>query len=189
MNRMATDEDLVTRSRGGDREAFDDLVRRYRKQIYRIAYRITGDHTEADDLAQETFCRAFAALETFRGDASVKTWLFRIVSNLSLNVVRSARVVRHEDISPETLAERGEATTVQIPVALDRLLDHERSCRLNRAIELLPVKQKMTLILRVFEGLPYREIAQIMECSPGTSKANFFHAVSSLRRRMTQIPC
>lgn len=183
-----TDEELVRRCRKGDREAFDGLILRYRKEIYRIAYRITGDPEEADDLAQETFCRAFTGLEQFRGDSSVRTWLYRIVSNLSLNVVRSARTTKREFTSPEALAERGDAAVVQGPVALEGLLERERRRRVREAIGSLPPKQRMTLILKAFEGLPYGEIAQIMRCSPGTSKANFFHAVTALRKAIKEDP-
>src|SRR5262249_54734561 len=159
-------------------------VLRYRRDIYRIAYRITGDHAEADDLAQETFCRAYTALGEFRGDASLKTWLCRIVSNLSLNVVQSARLTRRDGTTVEDLAQAGEAATVVAPVGADHLMSEERHRRLRRAIEALPRKQKSTLILRVFEGLQYKEIARLMGCSTGTAKANFFHAVAFLKREM-----
>jgi len=179
---VPTDDELVALSRSGKREAFDLLVRRYRKEIYRVARRITGDHGEADDLAQETFCRAWQSLATFRGDASCRTWLYRIATNLSLNVVQSARVSRREERTPEMLAEAGVGAS---PAAgVERLMTMERNQRLTRAIEGLPPRQKATLILRAFEAMPYSEIARVMECSPGTAKANFFHAVSALKKNM-----
>lgn len=177
---IPTDDDLVRRSRGGDRSAFDMIVTRYRREVYRIARRLTGDHGEADDLAQETFCRAWQAIPGFRGDASCRTWLMRIVTNLSLNVIQSARVARREAHTPEALAERGHGAIR--PVGADRMIERERNERLREAIDTLPPKQKATLILRTFEGMRYAEIARVLECSPGTAKANFFHAVSALRR-------
>jgi len=182
-----TDEELVSRIRAGDGGAFDSLVLRYRKEIYRIAYRMTGDHAEADDLAQETFCRAFTGLAEFRGESSVRTWLFRIVSNLSLNVVQSARVARRDAVTIETLAQAGRPATVQEPAGFERLVARQHVERLRLAIATLPRKQRTTLILRAFEGLQYKEIARAMGCSIGTAKANFFHAISSLRRELKDI--
>ncbi len=178
-----TDEELVRRFRGGDEGAFDQIVLRHRKDIYRVAYRITGDHAEADDLAQETFCRAYGSLREFRGEASLRTWLCRIVANLSLNVVCSARVAWRDRTTVEELAESGRGGTTP-PAAPEALMRRERDARLKIAIEALPRKQRSTLLLRAFEGLPYGEIAQIMGCSVGTAKANFFHAVAFLRRRL-----
>lgn len=184
---LPTDDELVGRFRQGDQEAFDLIVLRYRKEIYRIAYRITGNHGEADDLAQETFCRAWLALHEFRGDSTLKTWLCRIVSNLSLNVVQSARVTRWDPKAIETLDQAGDAATRQSPVGLDDLVRRERNKRVRRAIETLPRRQKMTLILRAFEGLQYKEIAKAMGCTTGTAKANFFHAVACLKRELKEL--
>ena len=188
MNRQAeaipTDEQLIRRFREGDGSAFDQLVLRHRKDVYRVAYRITGDASEADDLSQETFCRAFTGLSGFRGDASFKTWLLRIVTNLSLNVVQSARLARRDATSVDTLADAGARATIQAPVGLDELLRRERDERLRACIASLPAKQRTTLILRSFEGLPYKEIAAAMGCTIGTAKANFFHAITFLRRRL-----
>ena len=181
------DDDLVRRFREGEEAAFHHLVLRYHREIYRIAYRITGDHAEADDLAQETFCRAYTALHEFRGESSLKTWLCRIVSHLSLNVVQSARIDRREATMVEDLAQAGDAATVQAPVGADDLIRKERNERLRQAIEALPRKQRSTLILRAFEGLRYQEIARVMGCSTGTAKANFFHAVLFLKRELKDI--
>ncbi len=181
------DEDLVRRFKTGDEAAFDEIVLRYRKEIYRIAYRITRDHAEADDLAQETFCRAYRALGEFRGDSSLKTWLCRIVSNLSLNVVQSSRVARREAVTVDDAALSARESMIHAPAAQEELERKERGERLRMAIKELPGKQRHTLILRAFEGLQYKEIARVMGCSIGTAKANFFHAVSSLRRELEGI--
>src|SRR5262245_55256323 len=88
---------LVARFRRGDREAFAGIVARYRRDIYRLSYRMTGNHQDADDVAQETFLRAYRALPRFRGDSALKTWLFRIALNLSINVGRSRASRRVEE--------------------------------------------------------------------------------------------
>jgi RNA polymerase sigma-70 factor, ECF subfamily len=182
-----SDEEIVRRFLHGETAAFDHLVLKYRKEIYRIAYRITGNHGEADDLAQETFCRAYEGLRGFRGEASLKTWLCRIVSNLSLNEARSARVAKRDDATVEELAESGDEATLQAPIGADGLVQREREERLRQAIGELPRRQRVTLILRAFEGLPYKEIATVMDCTTGTAKANFFHAVASLRRALKDL--
>lgn len=183
---LSCDEELVRQFQSGRKEAFDTLVLRYQKDVYRIAWRFTGDHAEADDLAQETFCRAFSALGQFRGESSLRTWLLRIVSNLSLNVVQSARITRRDGTTLEDLSERGVAGTVSSPQGTAALVARERDDKLHEAIRRLPPRQRSTLILRVFEELPYREIATMMGCTTGTAKANFFHAVAALRRAMKE---
>jgi RNA polymerase sigma-70 factor (ECF subfamily) len=184
---LLTDGEVVRRFRLGDEAVFDHLVLRYQREIYRIAYRITADHAEADDLAQETFLRAYAGLREFRGESSLKTWLCRIVSNLSLNVVQSARVARRDGTQVEMLAQAGNPRMVLGPAGLDGLIRSEREERLRRAIEDLPRRQKMTLFLRAFEGLQYKEIARVMGCTTGTAKANFFHAMACLKRGLREI--
>src|SRR5262249_3474123 len=97
------DDRLIERFKGGDRDAFDRIVERYRRDVYRIAYRMTANHEDAGDVAQETFLRAHRALASFRGDASLKTWLFRIAMNLSINVGRSRAVRKTEERDLEIL--------------------------------------------------------------------------------------
>jgi RNA polymerase sigma-70 factor (ECF subfamily) len=175
------DAEILGRFREGDETAFDDLVRIYRKDVHRLARRLTRDATEADDLAQETFLRAYRALARFRGDASLRTWLMRIVTNLSLNLVQSARIVRRQEGDVE------DAAPVMPPQAESSMLDGERGARLRPAILALPPRQRATLMLRVAEGMKFKEIAEVMGCTTGTAKANFFHAVASLREALKDL--
>src|SRR5258706_16435420 len=141
------DAEILGRFRNGDETAFDDLVRSYQKDVHRLARRLTRDAAEADDLSQETFLRAYRALDEFRGDSSLRTWLMRIVTNLSLNLVQSARIARRDDVEVEAAAP---------PVAAQgerALLDEERRARLLPAVQRLPPKQRATLMLRVEQGL------------------------------------
>jgi RNA polymerase sigma-70 factor (ECF subfamily) len=176
-----SDADLLARLRRGEAGAFDELVARHQRSVYGLAWRMTGSAPEADDVAQETFVRAWKALPGFRGEASLKTWLLRITANLSLNVVQSARVARRE---PGDVADRVLAVA---PDAERRLLDAERQARLGPAIQALPDRQRATLLLRVDGGMMFREIAEAMGCTIGTAKANFFHAVAALRRAMKDL--
>jgi RNA polymerase sigma-70 factor (ECF subfamily) len=174
-----SDETLIERWRAHEDDgAFTELVHLHQRDAYRLAYRIAGNHEDAHDLAQEAFVRVHRGLKSFRGESSFKTWLYRIVVNLSLNHVRKMRKERdgHVDID-------GVALPVA-PRALQAVLQEETRVRLEGAIEKLPEKQKKTLILKVFHELKYVEIAAVMSCSVGTAKANFFHAVQSLKREM-----
>jgi RNA polymerase sigma-70 factor (ECF subfamily) len=175
------DDEILRRLREGDDEAFDEIVRLYQGDVYRLAYRLTGNPAEADDVAQETFLRAYQALPGFRGEASLRTWVLRIASNLSLNVLQSARVARRD---PGHVAEKAPAVA---PAGERGLLDKERQARLGSAIEALPNRQRTTLLLRVDQGLMFKEIARMMGCSTGTAKANFFHAVAALKRALRDL--
>jgi RNA polymerase sigma-70 factor (ECF subfamily) len=175
------DARLIERFKGGDREAFDRIVGRYRRDVYRIAYRMTSNHEDADDVAQETFLRAYGALGSFRGDASLKTWLFRIAMNLSINVGRSRAGRRTEerdlDVLPDAKASEG-------PTGERRLLAGEEAARVRGAVASLPPRQKQVVLLRMYEELSFHEIAEVLECPIGTAKANFFHAMKNLRKAL-----
>src|SRR5262249_20103171 len=178
-----TDPDarLIERFKGGQREAFDRIVERYRRDVYRIAYRMTTNHEDADDVAQETFLRAYRALGSFRGDASLKTWLFRIAMNLSINVGRSRAGHRTEERDLEILPDTGGA---EGPAGERRLLRSEEAARVRGAVAALPPRQKQVVLLRMYEELSFQEIAEVLDCPIGTAKANFFHAMNNLRKAL-----
>jgi len=175
------DEVLVERFKRGDREAFDRIVARYRRDVYRISYRMAGNHQDADDVAQETFLRAFRALRGFRGDSALRTWLFRIALNLSVNAGRARTARRQEDRDVESMADEMPAGPSR---SESRLLEEERARRVRRAIEGLPPRQKQVIILRMYEELQFQEIAELIDCPVGTAKANFFHAMNNLRKAL-----
>jgi RNA polymerase sigma-70 factor (ECF subfamily) len=167
------DEELVQAFQAGDEAAFGVLVERHMKPTYALAYRLTGSHHDADDLAQEAFIRAHRGLGGFRGEARFATWLARIVINLSRNPRR-----RHLPLDnvPET-AEDG-------PGAEAQLATEESRRQVRRAVAGLPEKQRQTLILKVFAGLRYRDIAQLLGTTTGTAKANVFHALRNLAGKL-----
>src|SRR5438105_3403482 len=139
----ATDGDLVARSLAGDSAAFDALVERHQRNVYRVCYRFVGNHADASDLAQEVFLRAFRALQRFKGESSVGTWLYRIAVNVSLNRV-SAKAPPSEPID----ARQHVDTRSDTPT--DRLLRDERAARVRAAIAKLPRKQRASLVLRIY---------------------------------------
>jgi RNA polymerase sigma-70 factor (ECF subfamily) len=176
---MTVDEDteLLAAFRAGERAAFDALVRKYQRAIYYLALRYVKDGDDAKDVAQRAFVRAFEGLGGFRGGASFKTWLYRIVVNLSLNHLRD-----HARQQPGEIAE--DALTSDA-IGVGRLASGEDRRQLRAAIALLPPKQRLVLELRVFEELPFREVAAIADCSENAAKVNFHLAVKRLREHLS----
>lgn len=167
------DERAIRAFLGGDREAFNCLVGKYRSQVYRICFRFTGDHHDADDQAQEVFLRAFRGLPRFRGQAQFSTWLYRITVNTCLNW-RAGRKVHTEQLLDNL--------TDPAPGQIERLSREQRALAVRKAIAKLPAKQRMTLVLRAFHDLSHREIAEVMESPVGTVKANFYFALQNLKK-------
>jgi RNA polymerase sigma-70 factor (ECF subfamily) len=176
---MLTDKELLERFKAGDAGAFEALVERYKREVYGLAYRYTGTHADAHDLSQEAFLRLYRGALRFRGESSFRTWLYRIVMNLGLNHVerqgrRRKRQVALEDAAPLSTLSHA-----------DERVDQQRQReQLGGAIKRLPPRQRQTLILKVYKELRFKDIAELMRCSVGTAKANYFHAVARLRREL-----
>jgi RNA polymerase sigma-70 factor, ECF subfamily len=180
-----TDADLVEASLAGDRQAFDVIVERHRRHVYQLCYRFVGNHEDASDLAQDVFVRAFRSLKTFKGHASLGTWLYRIAVNVSLSQV-SARKPRVVSLSVDSLVSGDDRRTMSSEESpSDAVLRGERAGQVRAAIAKLPKKQRATLILRVYHELPHEEIAGILGSSVGAVKANFFHAVNNLKKLLS----
>ncbi|HWK10225.1 MAG TPA: sigma-70 family RNA polymerase sigma factor [Vicinamibacterales bacterium] len=178
-----TDADLVDASLAGDRAAFDVIVERHRRHVYQLCYRFVGNHEDASDLAQDVFVRAFRSLKTFKGQASLGTWLYRIAVNVSLNKV-SARAPRFVSVDALAMAEQRRAVSpVESPS--DAVLRGGRAEQVRAAIAKLPKKQRATLILRMYHDLPHEQIAGILGSSVGAVKANFFHALNNLKKLLS----
>ena len=175
-----TDADLVQACLEGDRHAFDTIVERHQRVVYRVCYRFTGTHEDASDLAQDVFVRAYKGLRSFKGQASLATWLYRIAVNACLNQAASKKTM--EPLAPVCVDDL--RSTDEAPV--DAVLRSERAKHVRAAIRNLPPRQRATLILRVYHELPHEEIARILGSSVGAVKANFFHALSNLRKLMTE---
>ena len=177
-----TDAELVEACLAGRREAFDVIVERHQRQIYQLCYRFVGNHEDASDLSQDVFVRAYRGLKTFRAQASLGTWLYRIAVNVCLNKV-SAKP-RSEPLDP-LLAANDERVASMEETAAEALLRGERAALVRAAIARLPKKQRATLVLRVYHDLPHEQIAGILGSSVGAVKANFFHALHNLKKLLS----
>jgi RNA polymerase sigma-70 factor (ECF subfamily) len=175
------DHALVAASLDGDRAAFDEIVERHQRSVYQVCFRFTNNHEDARDLAQETFVRAWKGLASFKGQAALSTWLYRIAVNVSLNRV-SARRPDSEALD----ADRFIDPSSEAPG--EGLLRDERARAVRRAINELPDKQRATLILRTYHELSHQEIAAILGSSVGAVKANFFHALANLKKILGSEP-
>jgi RNA polymerase sigma-70 factor (ECF subfamily) len=173
-----SDADLVTRARGGDRPAFESLVRRYQKPLYFFCLRYVHDHDAASDLAQRTFIKALEKMDELRDARIFRSWLYRIGGNLALNHLRdNARFVEEETAAAdEALAPEAEA---QLEAAEDAVA-------LRRAVAELPTKQRLTLELRIYEELSFKDIGEALDTTEGAAKVNFHYAVRRLRALLSK---
>jgi RNA polymerase sigma-70 factor, ECF subfamily len=167
------DRELAERFREGERAAFDLLVRRHQKGIWRLVRRYVKRDADAADVTQLAFVRAFRGLAAFRGSATVRSWLYRIAINCALSWLRDHRREQPTELAEDALTDDNPAPA-QLSAGDDR-------ARLRRAIDQLPPKQKLVLELRVFDDLSFKEVAELADCSENTAKVNFHYAVKRLR--------
>lgn len=187
MNPSDEDRRLIDRSRRGDNDAFDQLVRRHERTVYNVAYRLTNSHDDAADIAQEAFVRAWNNLRSFRGDAQFSTWIHRIVTNAFLDdrKRRRARPTRSLDEAVE-LDESSVARQFEDPAPGPEAVaeGEERRAVLERAIATLPEAQRVMVVLFHTQGLAYEEIAEITHLPMGTVKSRLNRARLALRDRL-----
>ena len=167
------DAELAERFRNGDRTAFDQIVRRHQKGVWYLVRRYVKRDADASDVTQQAFVRAFKGLATFRGAASVRSWIYRIAINCALSWLRDHRREEPTEIAEDVLTEPNAAPA--------RLLGGEQNAKLRAAIGQLPPKQKLVLELRVFDDLSFKEVAELADCTENTAKVNFHYAVKRLR--------
>ncbi len=181
-----TDEELVARSIGGDVESFNQLVMRWERPIYALAYRVIGREEDARDVCQETFLRAFRAIKGFKGQAKFSSWLYRIALNLCRDWIRRQRrtpvMNAPEGIDiVELAAEQGPTESIEDLVARQRLSD-----AVAEAMKALPDEQRTAIILKEFEGMTFQEIADLQGCPLSTVKTRLYQGLSVLRRQLQQ---
>lgn len=176
-----TDNQLIEACRRGESVAFRELFERYKDKVYSIALRYSGDAQTAEDIAQDTFVKLFAAIGGFRGDSSFDSWLYRMVVNSCFDHKRRTRRFLPLIAGVFDLLRAPGAT------ALEDVMREEMSGCVRTVVDGLPPEQRMVIVLRYTQGLSYEEIGEAMGCSPGTvaSRLNRVHKV--LGRRLTHL--
>ena len=166
---------LISRARGGDREAFGELVEQYRDNVYRLAYRMCGNAYDADEAAQEAFVAAWRALPNFRGDAKFSTWLYRLTTNAAIDVMR--REKRHQTVGDGEMIEvADDADSPQETVERT-----EQQEAVQKALATLSEEYREVLLLRYMEELDYAEIAEVLQLPSGTVKSRINRAKAALK--------
>ena len=183
-----SDQALVQRVQNGDQQAFALLVAKYQRRIFRLISRFVADPASAEDIAQETFLRAYRAIANFRGDSQFYTWLYRIAVNTAkrsaLTCARSP-VFSENAQNPEqdeTFPRREQLSSMDTPEAV--MASRELVSAVNAAMEELPEELRSAIMLREIEGLSYEEISHILGCPVGTVRSRIFRAREAIARRL-----
>ena len=185
-----SDGTLVERVLGGDRKAFDDLIRKYQRQAVAVSYRLLGNNHDALEVTQDAFLKAFSSLATLQKPEAFGGWLMRIVSNLSLNYRRSRKTRQGQlpldDLLGSTEGGQSDAAggsdwMAQSGDPLHRLESEEMGRRLQKALQELPEKQRVAIVLFAIEGRPQKEVAETLECSVEAVKWHVFQGRKKLK--------
>jgi RNA polymerase sigma-70 factor (ECF subfamily) len=183
---MQSDEELVARSMGGDLDSFNQLVLRWERPIYALAYRVIGREEDARDVAQETFLRAFRALSGFKGQAKFSSWLYRITLNLCRDWIRRQRrtpvAQAPEGIDlVELAAATGDSESIE-----DLVSRKELGRAVAKTMAMLPEEQRTAIILKEYHGLTFQEIADLLGCPLSTVKTRLYQGLSVVRRQLQE---
>ena len=181
-----TDEELVAKSISGDADSFNELVLRWQRPIFALAYRTIGREEDARDVCQETFLRAFRALPGFRGQAKFSSWLYRIALNLCRDWIRRERrapvVQPPEDMDLIEMAAAAEPSE-----SIEDLVARKDLSRLvEKAMALLPEEQRTAIVLKEYHGLTFQEIAELVGCPLSTVKTRLYQGLIVLRRELAK---
>ena len=170
-----TDSQLVARAQDGELPAFEELVKKYQRDIYSLACRIVMDMEEAKDLTQQAFVQAFVHIRSFRQQAQFRTWLFRIALNQCYNYLKSRKKFG-DPLDCDEVSLAGDDSPEADLVARE---DHRR---LYAALARLPSKQRAVITLKVEQGLSYEEISRVLGGTPGAARVNYCQAIKTLRK-------
>jgi RNA polymerase sigma-70 factor (ECF subfamily) len=176
--------DLVRSARHGDLKAYDELIRRYQERIYATIYHMTSNHEDANDLAQDSFIKAFQALKSFKGGSSFYTWLYRIAVNKTINFLKQRKNRTHMSLNdldfnaennPDLVALISDKTPRR-DAGLSELQE-----KLNAALLKLSEPHRLVVVLHDVQGQSHEEIAKVMECNIGTVRSRLFYARQQLQ--------
>ncbi len=186
MAENATDNELIERVKNGDKAACDLLVLKYQQRIINLVSRFVRNHSDALDVTQETFIKAYRALPNFRGDSAFYTWLYRIAVNTAKNhlAVQARRPAESEHDIAEIEQIEGNSALKEHATPENLLQKDELQATIIRTIENLPDDLRSAITLREVEGLSYEEIATVMECPIGTVRSRIFRAREAIDREV-----
>ena len=178
------DIDLVRRAKLGDGPAYEDLVRKYQERIYATVYHMTANHEDANDLAQETFIKAYTALKSFKGDSSFYTWVYRIAVNKTINFLKQRKNKAH--MSLNDLDFNAENDPDMVALVSDRTPRRdvgltELQEKFNGAMLKLSAVHRLVVTLHDVQGLSHEEIGKMMDCNVGTVRSRLFYARQQLQ--------
>jgi len=179
--RDRADEVLVAQAKTGDVDAFEELVRRYRNEVYALSYHFMRNREEAWDVAQEAFIKAHKSLTRFRGDAVFKTWLMRITANHCKDRIKKRKLPTVSLGEDDGARFEGREGTPE-----DRLAAAELGAAIEAAVAGLSEKHRLAFVLREYEDLSYQEMAEVMECSIGTVMSRLHHARKKLQQALRE---
>lgn len=189
MSKTENDIELVNRVKSGDTSAFDFLVIKYQRRVIRLLSRIVRDPVEVEDIAQESFLKAYRAIEQFRGDSAFYTWLYRIAVNTAKNYLfsRGRRPIPVSDLN--TNSEDGESFEFQAVSDSSEspegvMVGMQIAEAVNRAVQKLPKELSTAVSLREMDGLSYEEISEVMNCPIGTVRSRIFRAREAIAEEL-----
>jgi RNA polymerase sigma factor RpoE len=178
---------LVKRAQRGDMRAFDELVRRYQERIYATVYHMTANHEDANDLAQESFIKAYQALKSFKGDSSFFTWIYRIAINKTINFLKQKKNRSHMSLNDLDFNAEHDPDLVSLisektPRREINLVELQE--KLNTAMQKLSHVHRLVVTLHDVQGLSHEEISKIMDCNTGTVRSRLFYARQQLQAHL-----
>ncbi|MFH1238498.1 MAG: sigma-70 family RNA polymerase sigma factor [bacterium] len=193
-NHEKSDEFLIERFKNNDADAFSELVNRYKKRAYYLAYNMLSNETDAEDVSQEAFLRVYKNIGSFRGTSSFRTWFYTIIVNLCRSHLRHRYLVSRfsfhfkekDEMSddPEKTIETSVGDTHWQCNPVKTTVNQELTKSINTAVDSLPPRQKEIFVLKHYQGLKISEIAAILKCAEGTVKANLFKAINNLKEKL-----
>jgi len=185
-----SDLELVKRCQAGDTRAFDALVTKYRNRIYSMAYHIIQNETEAWDISQEAFIKAWRAMGSFKSDATFYTWLYRITHNVCYDWMRKKKFESDGEFDDSEKEHRVAAGAEAVPRGAPRpdqaMKNAELKVQIDWAISQLSADHRQIILLKEMDGLSYQEIADVMKCSLGTVMSRLFYARKKLQELLKE---
>ena len=185
------DTDLVKRAQNGDARAFDTLVTRYRGRVYSMTYHLVQNESDAWDLAQDAFIKAWRALPQFKLDSSFYTWLYRIAHNCAYDWLRKRKIDSAGEFDDNRVDHQPDPTAEAVPHAFARpdkaMANAELGSRIRSAVARLSEEHRTAILLREVEGMQYDEIAKVMETSIGTVMSRLFYARKKLQELLKDV--